>query len=67
MNLEIVLFLKLNRHLWTVHTVHEVYKDVNLTKSSKEHECSSDCACSAALMEEGYVSNGSEEEEDSVE
>jgi len=67
MNLEIVLFLKLNRHLWTAHTVHEVYKDVNLTNSSKEHECSSDCACSAALVEEGYVSNDSEEEEDSVE
>jgi hypothetical protein len=30
-------------------------------------ECSSDCACSAAVMEEGYGSNDSEEEEDSVE
>ena len=61
-NLEIVLFLKLNRHLWTVHTVHEVYKDINLTKSSFEHECSSDCACSVAVMEKGYVSSGSDED-----
>ena len=46
---------------------HEVYKNINLTKSSKENECSLDCACTVAVMEEGYVSNDSEEEENSVE
>ena len=52
---------------WTVHTVHEVYKDINLTKSSFEHECSSDCACSVAVMGKGYVSSGSDEDSEDEE
>jgi len=66
-NLEIVLFLKLNRNLWTPFTVQEVYKDINSTKSSFEHECGDDCACAEADKEVDEVSDDGNSDDDSVE